>query len=450
MSNNQANYINPEDNLKKTIGLGGAISISTGQIIGAGIMALTGIGIGLTGPSVVFAFVLAALITIVVAMPLAFNGATIPTTGGNYRYTSRIISPKIGFFYLALFTLGQITIAMYALSFAEYLQGVMPGVPIKLVAGIILTLLYLSNIVGVQKAAKLQKVLMVLLVLSLGIFIVKGLPKVDYSLFTAGKTVLFTHGLKGFLQATALLTFATNGAIVVSELGGELKNPGRDIPVAILVSTAVVGVLYALVSMVAVGILPLEQTAFQPLTNVAKEILPNSLFICFIVFGAMAALATTLNATFSWVTKGLLIACHDGWLPEKFGAVNKKYGTPHWILTFFYVVGLIPIVTGLSLEFISSLGNAAIQLANILPLIAAAMLAYKYPEAYKKSPFKLPKTLIKVLVAGGVILQFVQGYFLLVDQSVSVYVMSAVYIIAAFVYSSAVYKKGNINFKREF
>ncbi|MCS5423033.1 MULTISPECIES: APC family permease [Psychrilyobacter] len=441
---------NQEDNLKKEIGLGGAISISAGQIIGAGIVALTGIGIGMTGPSVVLAFILSAVITMIVGIPIAATGATIPTTGGNYRYTSRILSPQIGFFYLCLFIVGQITIALYALSFAEYFEGIIPGVPMKLVAAVILTILFLSNLTGAKKAAKLQSVMMGLLILSLGMFVVIGLPKVDYSIFTSGKEVLFTHGMSGFFKATALLTFATSGAIVIGEMGGEMKNPGRDIPIAILASTAVIGVVYALVSTVAVGILPLEQTAFQPLTNVAKTILPHSLFIVFIVCGAMVALATTLNATFSWVTKGLLIACHDGWLPEKLGEVNEKYGTPHWILTFFYIVGLIPIVTGMSLEFISSLGNAAIQIANILPLIAAVVLPYKYKDLYEKSPLKLPKWLIKVLVVCAVVLQCVQGYFLLADKSANIFVVAGVYILLAFAYSKFLYKKGSISFQREF
>lgn len=439
-----------EDNLKKVIGLGGAISISSGQVIGAGIMALTGIGIGMTGGSVVFAFILASLITVIVAMPTAFMGATLPTTGGYYRYTSRILSPKIGFFYLLVFIVGQITIAMYALSFAEYFQGVIPGISIKLLAFIILTVLYLFNIFGVKSAAKLQTFLMLLLVSSMGVFIFKGLPQVDFNTFSSANGMLFTGGAKGFFTATALLTFATGGAVVIAELGGELKNPGRDIPLAIIISTIVVGILYAFMSMVAVGVLPLEQTAFQPLTNVARAVLPTPLFYYFIICGAMAALATTLNATFSWVTKGLLIACGDGWLPKKFGEVSERFGTPHWILTFFYIIGIIPIVTGLSLEFISSLGNAAIQVANILPIASALMLPRKYPEAYKNSKFKIGTGILKVIVVCAILLQFVQGYFLMVDMPIKVILTAIAYVVLAFLYSTYRMNKGNIKIQKEF
>jgi APA family basic amino acid/polyamine antiporter len=281
-------------------------------------------------------------------------------------------------------------------------------------------------------------------------FVVIGLPKVDFSIFTSGEIPFFTNGLVGFLRATALLTFATAGAVVIGEMGGEMKNPGRDIPIAIFASTTVIGILYAVVSIVAVGILPLEQTAFQPLTNVAKTILPSGLFIVFIVFGAMAALATTLNATFSWVTKGLMIACHDGWLPESFGEVNEKYGTPHKILTFFYIVGLIPIFTGMSLEFISSVGNAAIQTANILPIIAAGYLPYKYAAQYAKSPFKVPKGVLRILVVCGVMLQLIQAYFLLSDKPASVFVAFGIYIAIVLLYIRFGKSQESIEFQREF
>jgi len=439
-----------EDNLKKVIGLGGAISISSGQVIGSGIMALTGIGIGMTGGSVILAFLLSSIFVVITAMPTAFMGATLPTTGGYYRYTSRILSPRIGFFYLSVFLLGQITIAMYALSFAEYFVGIVPGLSVKLLAFIVLTTLYIFNLFGVKSATKLQSVLMLLLISSLGIFIVNGWPQVNFEMFAPGSVTLFTGGAKGFFTATALLTFATGGAVVIAEMGGEMKNPGRDIPLAIIISTLVIGVLYVFMSTVAVGVLPLDQTAFQPLTNVARAVLPTPLFYYFIIFGAMAALATTLNATFSWATKGLLIASKDGWVPAKFGEVNEKYGSPHWILTFFYIIGLIPILTGLSMGFISAFGNAAIQVANILPIIAALMLPKKYPEAYKNSKFKINLTLLKFVAIVAVCIQFVQGYFLMADMSLTVIISAVAYVALAFIYTGYRMKKGGISTGSDF
>ena len=328
---------------------------------------------------------------------------------------------------------------MYALSFAEYFESIVPAAPVRLIAFLFITLFYLSNLFGVKSAANLQKIMMLILLITLLYFVVVGLREVQTSAFS-GPT-LFTGGYRGFFTATALLTFATSGAVVIAEMGGELKNPGRDIPVAIIVSTVAIGVLYAFVAIVAVGILPLEQTEFQPLARVARTILPGPLFYFFIIGGAMCALATTMNATFSWLPKGILIACQDGWLPQCIGKVNEKYGTPHFILTILYIIGIIPICTGLSLRFISELGTGAIMIANILPAIASLFLARRYPEAHRVSKFKFPESILVVLVVIAVILQAIQGYFLLTDIPATSLMATAGYIALAIAYIMWRYRK---------
>jgi APA family basic amino acid/polyamine antiporter len=322
---------------------------------------------------------------------------------------------------------------MYALSFAEYFVSILPGFPIKLIAFLFITFMYLINLFGVKSAAKLQTGMMVVLLLALALFAINGLPKVNFDTFKGA--TLFTGGYRGFFTATALLTFACGGAVVIAEVGGEMKNPGRDIPIAIIVSTICVGALYAFISIVAVGVLPLEDTAFQPLSNVAKAILPTPLFYFFIIGGAMAALATTLNAVFTWLPKAILIACQDGWLPKGMGVVNKKFGTPHIILTIIYLIGIVPVISGLSLQFISQLGTAAIQIANILPILSALFLVKKYPEAHKNSKFKFSAPVLAVIVGVSIVLQLIQGYFLLSDLPKTALFAAAVYIVIAAIYT---------------
>lgn len=235
-------------------------------------------------------------------------------------------------------------------------------------------------------------------------------------------------------MAVGLLSFATGGGQVVAELGGEMKNPGRDIPLTIIVTTLAVGLLYAFMATIAAGVLPIADVANMPLTDVARTILPGPLFIFFMVGGAMFALATTLNATLSWVTKGIMIACEDGWLPKSLGKVNKRFGTPHWLLTLFYIIGVIPIVTGLSLGLISALGTGVLLLANIIPVFAATKLPKKYPELYKRAPFKLPPATLNIIVYIGIALLFFQGYLLLSSLSYKIIIGAVVYMAATATY----------------
>ena len=201
---------------------------------------------------------------------------------------------------------------------------------------------------GIKSASTVGNLMVITLILALSFFIIFGLPHVNFSVFNTSS--MFPDGFTGFFTAVGLVSFATGGAQVVAELGGEMKNPKRDIPLVIIVATIFVGLLYAFIASIAVGVLPIPEVAGRPLTSVAKEVLPSPVFIFFMVGGAMFALATTLNATFTWVTKSLLIAIEDGYLPKALGTVNKRFGTPHWLLLIFYIIGILPIVSGMSLD----------------------------------------------------------------------------------------------------
>ncbi|MCY1037721.1 amino acid permease [Staphylococcus nepalensis] len=84
--------------LKKVLSLSDVMGIAIGQIIGAGVMSLTGIGIQMTGSGITPAFILSSLITLLTMLPIAILASSLPTTGGMYQYTSRLLSPKTGVF----------------------------------------------------------------------------------------------------------------------------------------------------------------------------------------------------------------------------------------------------------------------------------------------------------------------------------------------------------------
>lgn len=391
---------NSQGELRKVLGFWDCMGIGIGQIIGSGIMSLTGICIAITGAGTPLAFLLAAVLVICPNTVLAVLGSAVPATGGMYTYVRDYIGKKTGFFYLALLVAGQLVLAMFAITFATYTCELIPGLAdngtAKMVVGVaILTLCYVMNLFGVDMAAKLQNILVAVLMISMALFVVFGLPKVNWDTFTAPGAIM-PNGVVGFLTGASLLTFATGGAEFLSELGGEMKNPGRDLPRAMIGSTAIVAVIYAFIGVVAVGVLPVEQVAGESLVQVAKAIFPAPLFVFFIVGGGMFAVASTLNATFTWCTKGLLIAAEEGWLPKKAAAISK-HGTPSVLLTIFYIVGLVPIITGLDLETISRLGNGLSLIYVMFPIATGYLIHRKNPAAMEKTTFKMSRNVLIVI-----------------------------------------------------
>ncbi len=394
--------------LQRSLTFWDVFALALGQIIGSGIMVLVGIAIDFTGYAIPYAFLLSAVLSTVKQLPVAFMGSAMPATGGLYTYCKRVLGPRIGFFYLAILLVTHILIALFALGFAQYALALVPALNARVTALAVLVVFYLVNLVGVKEAAVVQKAMIVVLLCGLSTLIVFGIVEVDYSRFTTTATLL-PKGWYGFGLACVVLSFATGGAQFISELGGEMKRPERDLPLAILGATGVAALFYTLVSIVAVGILPLEQTSGQSLAEVARAVLPPAVYVAFIVGAGMFALMTSINSTFSWATKSVLIACEDGWLPASLAAVNTRFNTPHRLLTCLLLLGAAPIAAGWDLRYIIMLGGGLVFVYDLLPLAAAFLLARRLPEVFARARMPMRQRTLQGLSVAGILVLLVQG-----------------------------------------
>ncbi|WP_326974631.1 APC family permease [Caproicibacter sp. BJN0012] len=430
--------IRQESKLKKTLGFWDLMGIACGMIIGAGIMSSTGVALGMTGTGVVLAYAFSPILTLICIFPVAIMSAAVPATGGQYRYVSRLLGKGIGTFYLIVYTLMNCLLATYALSFASYLVSIATGLNERIVAIAVLTFFFIANLIGTKTAAILNTVITACLILGLAAFIAFGLGKVDYGyVFTPNN--LFTHGASGFIASLALLSSATAGAQFIAELGGEVKDASHNIPKVMVFSTLGVGVLYVLIALVAAGILPIAQVADQPLSLVAKTIMPKNLYYFFIIAAALGATASTLNGTMAWVTKPMLVACEDGLLPHSMANVSRN-GVPYKWLIFFYVVGMIPLLIGFNLATVAKFSTANSLISKICICLALTQLAKKYPKELANSSLKLsPKATIVLAIAGTITL-VVLSLSLLLNLSVYSIGFLAVAIIFSIVYNKTVIK----------
>ena len=372
------------------------MSISLGQIVGAGVVILTGIGISMTGYGTPWAFLLALAIVSLPSLCIAALGAAIPSTGGTYTYVRDLLGPKTAFLYLGLLVAGQLVLATYALGFAGYAAALIPDINMTWVAATIMTLCYIANLLGIKTAARFQTTMVLVLFVSLFLFIIFGIPLVDhYENYTSLETVM-PSGPLAFIAAAYILRYSMIGSEFISELGGETKDPGRNIPRVMITSLVLVTVLYVAIALVATGVKPLEEAQGESLAFIAKAIFPPAIYVFFVAGGVMLALVTTLNSIFAWCTKGLYVATRDGWLPENI-AITNSFGTAYLLLSIFYVVGMLPIVTGMTLEYVTIMGNAVGIIFGIIPVLALFNLYERKPEAYKQASFKLPIIAMKIL-----------------------------------------------------
>lgn len=432
--------------LNRVMGFKECISIAIGQTIGSGVMAMTGTAIGMTGSGVMIAYVLSALLNILMNIPLAVMGSTVPSTGGEYKYACRLLSERWGLFYIFLFIAYNMTLALYAISFADYLSSLFPGIPLKLVGFLFMTFFFVVNLFGIKQAATAEKLMVVALVAALSIFVFFGIPQVDVAAFRAEN--LLPNGWRGMVTAAGLLTFATGGSASIAYMGGEIKNPGKTIPVCMISGTLIVSVIYGGIGLVAGGVLPMDQVANRNLSVVAQAILPRPAFVFFILFGALGAIATTLNSTFMWVTKPLLAACNDfkelGWLPRKLGVVNEKYKTPHNLLIMFYLIGVIPVVFDIPLTVISKLGTGLMLLMAALPLASSMFLYKKYPEDCKHSYFILKPGTLKLFAILSATMALLQTIMLISDLTPKVITITVIYVGVSFVLATYLDKKHHV------
>lgn len=386
--------------LKRVLDRKDLLSIGIGQTVGAGIFALLGVGIGMTGKSINVSMLVAALFVMAMTIPMMFVSGTIRMRGGMYTQLAFLVNDVCSGFFVIIHIIAWSALAMYAISFADYMLALVPGLNKTLVAFVVLTVFYVTNLFGIKSAARVQNAMMLIMALALTMFVVWGLPQLEPGYFTGPEFA--TGGLFGVLSAGALMTWAVGGANVVIHLGAEAKNPTKDIPFVLVTATLIIATFYALMATVAAGVLPVSDVIGKPLTLVAQQILPRPLYIFFVIGGAMFALTTTLNAALGWVTKPILQACVDGWFPKWVGAVNEKYKTPHIILTLLYIESLLPIFFKFD---ISTLANMAVILNNFLFALvcySAIRMETVIPDVWAKSKFHVSHgTLVFWSVLGG-------------------------------------------------
>jgi len=401
--------------LKKVLGLREVVFIAIGFMIGGGIFVFTGIVLKITGQALPLAYGLAVIPVFISVMPIAVLGVAIPSTGANYKYPSRMVSPGLAFLGIWVYAFSSFfgQIPLYAISCGNYIAIFFPNLSPQVFALFLITVIFLVNLLGIRLAAQLQGLLVIILVLALIYYSYKGMTVLQPENFNA----FFDKGSTNLLIGTALLTFTYFGANSIIELGGEIVNPGKVIPQAFFISFAVVAILYVLVALATIGSVPMESIAHsvEPVLDVSKAIMTPAARNMFVLCGAIVALITTLNALFMVSTKSLLIVVEDGLLPACLGRLNTAFGTPYILLAIIWGSTLIGIWLNLPMKTLASYASLGGLIIFFPLMIAAIKLPKLYPEKYHFSAFKLNTFLLRFCAFTGIVMVLFFGIVIFID-----------------------------------
>lgn len=366
--------------------------ISMGGVIGSGLITLIGPSIAVTGYSVWLAYASAILLGFFMIFPILLAGSTLRISGALYSLCGNLANPKFAGMMSYTYMITVLSNALFAIALRTYLGELFPALDTRWTAVAALTIFYIVNLLGLNLFAKVSSVMTWILFGGLLLYIVYGLPQISQPLFHMAGDSFFTGGFKGFFTATFLLIYSTQGYYIAIFYGADAKKATRDVPKAMLMCLSALILLYIGVTIVTAGVLPMEETAGKTLTVVAMNIMPKSLAVIFILCGPIMALTTTLNTGLSSNMYPIRQACHDGWLPRSF-AVENKYGIPWKIMTYEYLIALIPIMLNFNISTITNNIQLIYTFINVFTIIGIWNIPKKYPEAWAKSRFHMPNGL---------------------------------------------------------
>lgn len=431
---------------KKKLGVAELMCYGIGNCVGSGIFVSMGSGIGFTGRSIPVALIAACAVVLFAYAYKTIMAGMFVLPGGNYSQQALLQPPLlVGVSAISTVFTG-LAFAMYALSIVEYASTVFPQITPygKWIAVAIITIFFITTFFGGKFMGKFNLILVAVLLVSLLVYVVVGLPQVDFSTANPLGEGYFKGGATGFIMAVAMMSFACQGATMPIAMTADAKDPKRSLPKAILLASFVVMAIYCLIGIVSVGILPVEQVADKSLGVVAKEIFPYGVFVVFIIGGACFAIATSLYGAIASVQHPLMATIEDGWLPAFLGKKNKK-GYPWVMMLVLYVIAVVPIFVNIGLQDLISLMMIPVMVLNLINNILMFKLIKKYPQAWEKSFFHMPKWAFCVTMALAILCDLLISVALFTTMKSGDQYLIIIMIAVLFGYSFYRIKSGKVN-----
>jgi APA family basic amino acid/polyamine antiporter len=329
--------------LERRLGTGDAVVIGLASMLGAGVFVVLGPASAAAGGMVLVSVVVAGLVAWANATSTAQLAAAMPTSGGNYAYGRARLGPWPGFVAGWGFVAGKTaSCAAMATTVATYL---VPDPWRRPLAALVVVALVAVNLLGVQRTARVARVLLACVLVDHLALVVAGLVRGDPAL--AAPAGPAPGGVRGVIQGAALVFFAFAGYARVATLGEEVRSPRTTIPRAILVALAVVAVVYLAVGLAVLASLGPAGAAGSsaPLADAAGVTAPW--LVPAVRVAAVVAAAGSLLVLRAGVSRTTFAMARDGELPAPLARVGERHAVP-WVAEV--AVGVLVVVLTLTVD----------------------------------------------------------------------------------------------------
>ncbi|MBU1486746.1 amino acid permease [bacterium] len=391
-----------EKGLKKELNLLDVFCVATGAMISSGLFILPGIAFAKAGPAVILSYIIAGTFCIPTLLSMAELTTAMPKAGGDYFYIMRGFGPLLG------------TVAGFSTWFSLSLKGafaligvgaylsLITAIPLKSIALICCLFFITLNLTGVKEAGRFQVFLVLgLLGILLG-YVLWGMKTVNPLNFSP----FFAKGLGSVFAMASFVFISYGGLTKVAALAEETKNPGRNLPLGMILSLIVASIFYALVIFVTIGVLNPEQLkgSLTPISDGA-EVFGGNFLKVIISIGAFLAFISTANAAIMTASRYPLGMSRDKLLIPLFQTISPKFKVPY-VSILFTGSSMILSILFLKLEFLVKIASSILILLYIFANLTLILFRESKILSYRPkfhSPF-YPYLQILGILGGGFLL----------------------------------------------
>ena len=376
--------------LQRRFGFWGVFCIASGAMISSGLFVLPGLVFIKAGAAIVLSYAFAGVLVIPALFSQAELATAMPRSGGSYFFIERSMGALPGMLAgLANWLSIALKSAFALIGIGAFARLVWPGSPdwaIKAVAIGCCVLFAGLNLLSVRGVGWFQGAMVAALLGILAVFVLAGMPAVRHAHFANFMD-------RGFLRivSTAGMVFVSYGGLTkVASVAGEVRHPGRNVPLGMFAAVLVVTGLYVAAVFVVVGVLTPERLAgnLTPLSLAAEQFLGRGGLILLAV-AAMLAFVTTGNSGILTASRSPMAMSHDGLLPAALQRVSRRFGTP-WVSILLTAAFMIAVIAGLPIAELVKAASTMMLMLFVLVNLAVVIMRHSGIQNYRplyRSPF---------------------------------------------------------------